>query len=337
MKIVYVGTRLQVNGATNVAVEQCNLLQSMGHRVRMAVLGRDSLDWCNPLVPVKYLTSLRGMPIYDDELIVALDSFITNWFVRQYGEKRVVSLIQVDEPGLYNDPKLITAAKAGFSQLNPKITVSKYLHDVLLSYGMESFVIAPAISGEIFYPAERTIPESNKPFRVLVVGSYDHPLKKVSTAFSALEKLKQSGIDVRLNRLVRKPENYAPKGVETTWFIDLPQERIGEVYRSSDALLSASISEGFGLILLEAMACGVPFITTDNGGSRDIVSLGTDMVVEVGDIDAMAGSLHRLATDPRLWSKLRDIGLERVKNWSWEKSAAGLEAQLKSIYCDAFL
>jgi glycosyltransferase involved in cell wall biosynthesis len=337
MKILYIGTRLQVNGATKVAIEHCNMLQCLGHNIRLAVLGNNILMGVNPLVSVEYITSLRKIQIFEDELIVALDSFVANWLVKQYGCKRVVSLIQVDEPSLYSDPTLIKVCKDGFSLPNPKITVSNYLHNILLGYGVDSFIIAPAISKEVFYPAIRSAPENGKTFNVLIVGSYDHPLKQVHIAFTVLEKLKYCGIDVRLTRLVRKIEDNTPKEIDTKWFVDPPQKIIGDIYRSVDALFSASSSEGFGLTLLEAMASGIPFVSTDNGGSRDIVlSNRKNMIVSIGDVDAMKKALYLLATNPILWLDLRNAGLERAKEWSWDNTIIVLEECLKSIYNNAF-
>lgn len=326
MKIVYVATRPQVNGATKVAIMHCNLLKKRNHQVRLCVLGAGSLDWGSPEVPVEYVSSFRKIVLEDKELIVALDCFSAIWFTHQYGMKRVISLIQTNEPKLYTDVGLIDTAEKAFALQNPKIAVSKYLQRVLQSYGSDSCIIPPAIDRTVFYPEERKTPKVGKQFRVLTVGSYGHPLKQIPQAFEAVSYLKKAGVDVKLIRLVRKEETEKPEEIETQWFVNPPQEKIGDIYRKSDVLLFPSSSEGFGLPILEAMMSGIPFVTTDNGGSRDIVPYALkDSLIEVGDTIKMGKALYRIATEESRFDTLRQLGLEQAKKWSWENTCNALE------------
>lgn len=326
MKIVYVATRPQVNGATKVAIMHCNLLQKRNHQVRLCVLGAGSLAWASPNVPVEYVSSFRKIVLEDKELIVALDCFSAVWFTQQYGIKRVISFIQTNEPKLYTDAGLVDIAKKAFALKNPKIVVSKYLHEVLQSYGSDSCIIPPACDRTIFYPAERKLPYIGKPFRVLTVGSYGHPLKQIPQAFEAVSFLKKAGVDVRLIRLVRKEEIEKPEEIETQWYVNPPQYKIGDIYRKSDVLLFPSSSEGFGLPILEAMMSGIPFITTDNGGSRDIVPDALmNSLIEIGDTIAMGKALYKIATEESRFNTLRQLGLEQAEKWSWEKTCNALE------------
>lgn len=333
MKIVYVATRPQVNGATKVAIKHCNLLKKRSHQVRICVLGASSLDWASPEVPVEYVSSFREIVLLDKELIVTLDCFSTIWFTRQYGMKRVISFIQTNEPKLYTDVGLIDTAKKAFALHNPKIAVSKYLQEVLQGYGSDSCVIPPAVDRTVFYPEERKTPKESKQFRVLTVGSYGHPLKKIPHAFEAVSYLKKAGIDVKLIRLVRKEETEKPEGIETQWFVNPPQEKIGDIYRKSDVLLFPSSSEGFGLPILEAMMSGIPFVTTDNGGGKDIVpDILKDSLIEVGDTIKMGEALYRIATDESRYHTLSLLGLEHAKKWSWENTCNVLEEFLVMVH-----
>lgn len=337
MKIVYVATRPQVNGATKVAIMHCNLLHNRGHEVRLLVLGANSLDWGKPQVNVSYVSSFRRIEIDEKELIVVLDCFSANWFTRKYGSERVISLIQTDEPKLYANPELIKTAQEAFALPNPKIAVSKYLQEVLQRYGSDSCIIPPAIDNTIFYPEERRAPEKGKAFTVLTVGSYGHPLKQIQQAFEALEYLKKLGIDVKLIRLIRKEEEEVPKDIETKWYVNSRQEDIGDIYRLSDVLLFPSSSEGFGLPILEAMMSGIPFVATDNGGSREIApDQVKESLVTVGDTKKMGEALYELATNQEYWKQLRVLGLEKAKQWSWNESGIRLENYLKAIY-DKFI
>ncbi len=334
MKIAYVGVRPQVNGAIKVAITQCNLLHKMKHEIRLLVFGADVLDWAKPLIKVEYISSLRNIEIADNEIIIALDCFATNWLVNKYGEERVISLIQTNEPLLYRNEDLIKSAKKSFMLQNRKIVVSKYLQNVLKEYNRNSCIIHPAIDTSIFFPRDRRPPDINLPFKVLVVGSYDHPTKQIPQAYRALEYLDSLGVKVNLVRLVRKAENIRPRKIKTQWHVTPSQEEIGEIYRSVDAVLIASKSEGFGLPILEAMTSGIPFVATDNGGSREFIE--EEKLIEAGDIKAMGDALYKIATNQEHWLSLREMGLAKAKQWSWERSSIMLEKYIKSVYEKAF-
>jgi glycosyltransferase involved in cell wall biosynthesis len=337
MKIVFVGTRLQVNGATKVAVQHSNRLHILGHEIRFVVHGFERLDWCSPLFPIEYSERLKNIKVDNDEIVVALDGFVTNWFIRNIGVKRVVSLIQVDEPELYCDTNLKKASEEAFKMNNPKIVVSKYLKEILLKrYGVRSEVVPPGVSFEIFYPIKRTPPKKKDKFRVLMVGSYSHPLKGVHIGYSALEHLSSMGEEVHLMRLVRKQENAKPRGIPTEWFINPSQDAIGDIYRKADVLLCSSSSEGFGLPLVEAMASGVPVVATDNGGVRDIISSSRyGLIVPVGNERRIAEALYRLRYDQQLWISLRMAGLRHAKKWSVNNSCQLFEKYILKFYREA--
>ena len=83
--------------------------------------------------------------------------------------------------------------------------------------------------------------------------------------------------------------------------------------QQADAFLLSSLSEGISNAVLEAMACGLPVVTTNCGGMREAVSDGVEgFVVPTRDPEAMAEALHRLATDRALARAMGRAGRERV-------------------------
>ncbi|MGD2102299.1 MAG: glycosyltransferase [Acidimicrobiia bacterium] len=108
---------------------------------------------------------------------------------------------------------------------------------------------------------------------------------------------------------------------------ELDQEHMAEEYSKAEIFVVGSRHEGFGQPGLEALACGVPLVTTDNGGSREYaIDRETALVVPPDDPDAMARAITELREDEGLAHRLSRQGLELVEDrFSWERSALEFE------------
>ena len=84
--------------------------------------------------------------------------------------------------------------------------------------------------------------------------------------------------------------------------------------------VNPALTEPFGLTLLEAAACGLPLVATDDGGPRDILQrCANGRLVDVTDLDAVQEALELAAADPVRWRRWRDNGLEAVsRSFSWD-------------------
>lgn len=79
------------------------------------------------------------------------------------------------------------------------------------------------------------------------------------------------------------------------------QDKLDELYSISDVMLLLSEKESFGLVLLEAMACGVPCIGTTIGGIPEVIEDGeTGFLCELGNVEEIAEKAMRILTDPHL-------------------------------------
>lgn len=86
-------------------------------------------------------------------------------------------------------------------------------------------------------------------------------------------------------------------------------------------LVYPSLLEGFGLPILEAMACGAPVITSDRSSMAEIAG-NAALLVDPDDPTALAGALGRVAEDAALRYQLRELGLNHVKSFSWAHAAS---------------
>lgn len=84
--------------------------------------------------------------------------------------------------------------------------------------------------------------------------------------------------------------------------------------------VNPALTEPFGLTLLEAAACGLPLVATDDGGPRDILQCcANGHVVDVTDLAALQAALEQAAADPTRWRRWRENGLAAVsRSYSWD-------------------
>jgi len=112
----------------------------------------------------------------------------------------------------------------------------------------------------------------------------------------------------------------------------LPYDSVREKYAGSDVLVNPSLSEAFGMSVLEAMAAGLPVVVTRVGGMTDLVRDGeTGLVVPPADPEALAAALVRVLSDSDLRAALGRAARRYAERFSWDKVAAGLEGTYRRL------
>ena len=93
---------------------------------------------------------------------------------------------------------------------------------------------------------------------------------------------------------------------------------IAPLYASADVMLNPSTADNMPISILEALASGVPVVSTDAGGIPDLVKHGeTAMMFPVGDDKAMAAAVLRVLEDDALRHRLRERGIASVARFAW--------------------
>ncbi len=113
------------------------------------------------------------------------------------------------------------------------------------------------------------------------------------------------------------------------------REQIPLVYRwaacRKGLFVNPALTEPFGLTLLEASACGLPMVTTDDGGPRDILSrCENGLLVDVTDIEAFRDGLETAGANPTLWKTWSNNGVEGVsRHFSWDAHVCNYLAKMQ--------
>ena len=111
------------------------------------------------------------------------------------------------------------------------------------------------------------------------------------------------------------------RGTRTTFPGFMRGEELVDAYRAADVFLFPSTTETFGLVALEAMACGVPVIAANTGGVLDIIRDGENGLLFNPERPAEIGALlRRLQQQPALRERLAEQGLQHARSRSWQST-----------------
>jgi glycosyltransferase involved in cell wall biosynthesis len=159
---------------------------------------------------------------------------------------------------------------------------------------------------------------------LLVVGANSATKRHADAvaAFSAvpapwrLVLLQRQGADARLARVARQ----SGTGDRIVWLPRVERADVVALMQSAGALIQPSVYEGFGLPIVEAMACGCPVVVSDIPVFREVTD-GHAVFARPLDPADLGAALQRVTTSESLRSELRAAGLERASQLSWDRCA----------------
>jgi len=100
----------------------------------------------------------------------------------------------------------------------------------------------------------------------------------------------------------------------------IPNDDLLELIQAADAFLLPSIHEGFGMPLVEAMACGVPCISSNTHAPPEVIA-DCGILVNPRDVDEISDAMLSLSNNPHLLEELSEKSLKHSKNFSWRNNA----------------
>jgi glycosyltransferase involved in cell wall biosynthesis len=105
-----------------------------------------------------------------------------------------------------------------------------------------------------------------------------------------------------------------------------------EAYRSSDVFVLPSLAEGFGHVLLEAMACGLPVITTTRTAAPDLICHGQQgFITEPGNPGELARCIEHFLRDPSSVTTMGEAARNRAAHFTWERFRSEVATTVRGI------
>ena len=115
-------------------------------------------------------------------------------------------------------------------------------------------------------------------------------------------------------------ELLAGRGDRVRWLGPVPRDELAALYAGAEAFLFPSLAEGFGLPVLEAMACGTPVVTSDRSALPEVAG-DAALLCDPTDHISIGEALSRVLRDRDLAARLRRAGLDRASGYTWDRMA----------------
>ena len=250
--------------------------------------------------------------------------------------------IQAEEAQLFPDlaPALQAAKEPEWKlkrkqqevQLADRIFVaSSITRKSLVDFGVEPRKISVIPYGsplEYFHPQ----PKPDNCFRVIYVGRVE-PRKGIHYLLKAWNSLKLTRAELWLVGINEFPSGWLDRYRDDFRYIPpVPHSSLNQYYSAANVLVFPSLVDGFGLVILEAMACGIPVITTPNTAGPDIITDGVEgFIIAIRNVEALQEKLDWCASHPLELAEMGRAARQKAEMLTWSRYRHRLATIVQSL------
>lgn len=171
--------------------------------------------------------------------------------------------------------------------------------------------------------------------RLLFVGSFNQR-KGFSYLLQAVSELQKENVDISLTLCGRGIMDYemlshfAIKALNV--YTDIPLNELVHLMHESDVFVFPSLCEGFGLVLLETMATGLPVITTDRTGGLDFITNGIEgYVIDAQNVNQIKEHILKFVENPELIKQMGMAAIQKARQYTWDEFGGKLVAAIQKF------
>jgi len=205
--------------------------------------------------------------------------------------------------------------------------------DVVQEFQVDGEKIDVVLNGIDIEGFRRDEKVQTEPYRIITTASADVPLKGLKFLIKAISEVINEIPQIHLvvigkakedGEILKQISDLNLKG-KISFHSGLSQSELVSLYSSAQISVIPSLYEGFGFGAGEAMACGLPLISTQSGGLKEVI--GQDaVIIEAGSSKAIAEAIKSLFLDKERQLSLSKLGRQRMENkFNWTKAAKGYE------------
>lgn len=355
MRITIILPEAGMAGGVRVVATYAEQLQQRGHQVSVVIPSPQPPSWRDYLrglrrgklprrsvgpshfdnTTIQPLRLDRFRPVEaadlpDADLVMATWWETAEWVAKLPASKgQKVYLVQHDERYLTNQPA--ERVMATWRLPMHKIVIAQWLADVITrETGCTDISLIPNSVDLVRFAA----PPRGKQ-RVPTVGVMYSPLpwKGCDISLQAFELARQTIPNLRLVVFgVDSPSAELPLPDQTSYARCPAQAELKNFYAQCDAWLFGSRFEGFGLPILEAMACRTPVIGTPAGAAPELLAGGAGVLVKPEDPADMARAIQQVCDlSEASWQKMSELAHQRATSYTWNDATDLLEKTLQQI------
>ncbi|HHY91259.1 MAG TPA: glycosyltransferase family 4 protein [Clostridiales bacterium] len=281
---------------------------------------------------------------FKPDIIHAQHLWITPYAASQTPIPYVVTAHGTDLKGFKKDPRYHPYALEGAKKAKKVITISKQVdREVKALYGIEDEARELILNGydqTLFHPMEISKEKVLKKFGIDTVPKYIVSFAGKLTHFKGADvllkaaKIYENSFPGEIATLiVGNGELYdelnqlkSELSLQNVFFLGhIPQKSLAEIYNIADVHVVPSRVEPFGLVAVEALACGAPVVGTNQGGLADFIHPDVGQLVDVDDDLALSEAIQEELTREDKSLRRRKASQYAAENFSWKKTIDALE------------